>query len=102
MKTSSAAASLVAICVMFSVNLAVADGVIHQVPADGSWVRFDVTGAGVRPNGDVTTTLKGAMTIKSVGSEQLDGADCRWIEMKTEIEAQSERGPRGRQTDTIK
>ncbi len=64
----------------------VADGLIQQLPTDGSWVRFDVTGEGRSPAGEVGVTLKGTLTLRSVGRETVDGTECRWIETETKIE----------------
>src|SRR5690348_16818153 len=65
---------------------AVADGSIQQLPTDGSWVPFEVTGEGRNPAGEIGVTLKGTLTLKSVGREMLDGAECRWIETESKIE----------------
>ncbi|MBI3866319.1 MAG: hypothetical protein HY290_30940 [Planctomycetia bacterium] len=74
-----------------------ADGLIHQLPADGSWVQFDMTGEGVRPNGQVSVKIKGTVTVKSVGREPVDGADCRWIELEMVMEGERGGGqPEGR------
>ena len=67
---------------------AVADGLIQKLPTDGNWVRFDMTGEGRSPSGDVGVTLKGTLTLRSVGRETVDGAECRWIEIETSIEFQ--------------
>src|SRR6516165_9575988 len=65
---------------------AVADGLIQQLPSDGSWVRYDVTGEGRSPTGEVGVTHQGTLTLKSVGRETVDGTECRWIETETKIE----------------
>lgn len=81
---------------------ALADGLIHQVPVDGSWVQFEVTGAGLKPNGDVSTKITGTVTVKSVGSEEVEGAACRWIELETELAAEADRGAKGKQSEVFK
>jgi hypothetical protein len=78
-----------------------ADGMIHDLPADGSWVRFDVIGEGQKPGGEVAVSLKGTLTLKSVGREQAEGIDCRWIEFEMALAFQ--RGDRnGEQTELFK
>lgn len=101
MKTVCGTILLAALTFVASVSVAVADGMIHELPADGSWVRFDVTGEGQKPGGEVAISLKGSLTLKSVGREQVDGIDCRWIEFETTLEFQ--RGDRkGEQTEIFK
>jgi hypothetical protein len=89
MKTVSGAVLLAALACVANVTVAVADGMIHKLPADGSWVRFDVTGEGQKPGGEVAVSLKGTLTLKSVGREQVDGIECRWIEFEMTLEIQS-------------
>ncbi|QDT46378.1 hypothetical protein Pan258_03970 [Symmachiella dynata] len=64
-------------------STAQAEGLIHQLPKDGVWVRFDLEGKGTEPNG-VAVTLSGTITISSVGTTEVDGEQCRWIEISTE------------------
>ena len=88
MKPFSITALTIAVALVLHAPLAVADGLIQQLPMDGSWVRFDLTGEGRSPSGDVGVTLKGTMTLRSVGREMVDGAECRWVETETSIEFQ--------------
>jgi hypothetical protein len=84
MKTVTAFLAIAAILV--SVAPAIADGIISQLPPDGSWVQYDVTGEALEPSGNVSVTLKGTFKLSSVGREMLDGNPCRWIEIETAIE----------------
>ena len=56
------------------------DGLIYQLPPDGSSVRYDIELI-ITSNGQ-ENTLKGSLTISSVGATTVDGAKCRWIEFK--------------------
>jgi hypothetical protein len=101
MKSLCGTVLLAAVAFVANVTLAVADGMIHELPADGSWVRFDVTGEGQKPGGEVAVSLKGTLTLKSVGREQVEGIECRWIEFETTMQFQ--RGDRkGEQTELFK
>ena len=56
-----------------------ADGLLYQLPKDGSWVAFDFqTTSGMK------LSLQGALYMASVG-QTTEGDDlCRWIELKWE------------------
>jgi len=62
-------------------HTALAGGLIEQLPADGSWVRFDMIpsdshfGSKPAPEPEV-------LTVSSVGVVTVDGEKCRWIELK--------------------
>ena len=58
-----------------------ADGLIYQLPADGTSVRYD-TEVTFTNNGQ-ERMLKGSLTISSVGLATVDNEKCRWIEFKT-------------------
>jgi hypothetical protein len=67
-----------------------ADGLIYQLPADGTSVRYET---------EVTSTnngrermLQGSLTISSVGEATVDNEKCRWIEFK--VVTKAERGDR--------
>ena len=57
-----------------------ADGLIYQLPKDGTGVTYqmeiDQTVRGRQSN------TKGTLSIRSVGKATVDGEDCRWIECK--------------------
>ncbi|MCA9109229.1 MAG: hypothetical protein R3B91_00595 [Planctomycetaceae bacterium] len=74
-----------------AVNHVQAQGLIWNLPPDGSWVRYEGTYSQLvrRPNsteGDLTLEWTRHLTIKSVGTsdETIDGevVPCRWIEIK--------------------
>jgi hypothetical protein len=77
---------------LFAVTVAVAavfpsctfaDGFLYQLPKDGAWVRFEEEGKGSRPDG-TGVTVSGKLTISSVGTVDIDGKRCRWIEIATD------------------
>lgn len=78
-----------------------ADGIIGQLPPDGSWAQFDVAGEGLDANGKASVTLKGTLKLSSVGREMRDGEACRWIEIETAIEFKSG-DKQGEQAETLK
>ena len=55
-----------------------ADGLIYQLPADGSQIRYDMEIA----IGAQNVNLKGSVTVSSVGKATENGENCRWIEIK--------------------
>ncbi|MBI3410778.1 MAG: hypothetical protein HY040_20775 [Planctomycetes bacterium] len=57
-----------------------ADGLVHQLPADGSFARFDLE-LKVNSQG-IEKTAKGSMVMASVGQLDVDGKKSRWIEFK--------------------
>ena len=75
------------------------DGLIYQLPPDGSWVKFTGYGrhygyeripppkaAGKDEAADMPNEQYsgGALILESVGTAEVDGEKCRWIEFKTE------------------
>lgn len=62
------------------------DGMVFQLPEDGHWVRFDIaeTGSGPHEDGGQSVTMKGTLTISSVGATDVQGERCRWIEIVLE------------------
>ena len=80
---------------------ACADGLIHRLPPDGSWVQFDVAGEGRGPNGEVRVAMRGTLTVRSVGQDSADGKVCRWIEIETTIEGERN-GQKQQETETWK
>jgi len=78
-----------------------AQGLIWNLPKDGTWVRYEGTYKQVefRPNsteGDVALDWIQHLTIKSVGSETVERngrmVPCRWIELKVVTGKPSEAG----------
>lgn len=60
-----------------------ADGIIHNLPQDGSWVEYFVEGKETDANDpkDVKGGT-GKLKISSVGTEAVDGEPCRWLEIQ--------------------
>jgi hypothetical protein len=57
-----------------------ADGLIYQLPPDGTSVRYDTDVTFV--NNGQEQMRKGTLTISSVGQTTVDNEKCRWIEFK--------------------
>src|SRR5262245_18466861 len=77
-------ATVTGVCVLFP-GIAGADGLLYQLPEDGSWVRFELQYTfklhGMEKPGQGTGTL----TMASVG-KVVEGAEpCRWIEFKVQL-----------------
>jgi hypothetical protein len=73
--------AFVVLCVLIP-SAVLADGLIYQLPADGTWARFDFDGTG-GPDGKVVL-LTASVTLSSVGTAEVDGEPCRWIEIAME------------------
>ena len=56
------------------------DGLVYKLPADGSWVQFDLKATAGGEN--QTRDFKGTLRVSSVGSSEEDGTKCRWVEIK--------------------
>lgn len=77
----------IAICAMMvlaEANLARADGMIQSLPADGSWVRFNLRATNEN-QGAAKEVFVGTLTVKSVGCVQVNGVACRWFEFDWEL-----------------
>jgi hypothetical protein len=57
-----------------------ADGLLYQLPEDGSWVRYDMTME--FRDGPVQKTT-GSLTMMITGTVMENGKKCRWIEFKS-------------------
>src|SRR5262245_36230337 len=62
-------------------QLAHADGLIYQLPKDGTGVTFDVETKQTFEGREVTKT--GKFSMRSVGQVTVDGEPCRWIECRS-------------------
>lgn len=60
-----------------------ADGLVHRLPADGTWARYAHTSKLVLGGKELET--KGKITIASVGRAKADGEECRWLEFVIEV-----------------
>lgn len=61
-------------------TVARADGLLYQLPPDGSWATFDMT-LTFNPDTDNERKLKGWSKMSSVGTATENGEPCRWIEI---------------------
>jgi len=61
--------------------IAVADGIIHTLPKDRTWVQYKMSGSETSRNGKVEK-FRGTVTVSSVGTETIDGVKHRWIEFR--------------------
>ena len=82
MRSISLSGLLAVSCLMLSAltQTVRADGLIYQLPADGTSVRCDTEVTFV--NNGQERMLKGSLTISSVGQATVDNEKCRWIEFK--------------------
>src|SRR5438034_979565 len=70
-----------------------ADGLLQQLPEEGSWVRFDIeTQHFDRKTGALRESPKesGSLTISSVGKATVGVEACRYIEWKTVLKIESQ------------
>src|SRR5689334_5145591 len=78
-------------------KVAWADGLIYQLPPDGSWAQFSVKtvatceyelpdGLKLQSGVDLATKVESEsrLTLGSVGQENIEGQECRWIEVAIE------------------
>jgi len=82
--TFTAAIVAAALATVLAVNPVRADGLLFQLPADGTWARFDMEMAGSDPSGG-EVKMSGVLTMSSVGKDESGGEPCRWIEIKMEM-----------------
>ncbi len=80
---------LITVVLALSTGSAWADGLLYQLPEDGSWVLFDAMVTMTRENdrGVETQNVKEESSLKmsSVGTSMEDGIPCRWIEFNLTI-----------------
>ncbi|MCE9524929.1 MAG: hypothetical protein K8R36_02610 [Planctomycetales bacterium] len=68
-----------------SAGFARADGLIFQLPPDGTWAKYAVTIEGeVKPEAAPKIAMTGTLSISSVGEITRSQQKCRWIELKFE------------------
>ncbi|MBS0264796.1 MAG: hypothetical protein JSS02_22870 [Planctomycetes bacterium] len=60
---------------------ACADGLIYQLPAQNVQARYKLELL-ASANGEQQPARKGSLTIATVGSSEINGEKCRWIEIK--------------------
>ncbi|MFT7640324.1 MAG: hypothetical protein ACI9G1_002065 [Pirellulaceae bacterium] len=65
---------------VLSSSLAWADGLIYQLPADGTSAHYELSATSTR--GETVHEMTGTLQLSSVGSSIENGVKCRWIEIK--------------------
>lgn len=65
-----------------SVSTAYADGLIFQLPKDGTWVQFNTDGSEIDGRDGDKEEFGGTITVSSVGTKTVKGEKCRWIEIR--------------------
>lgn len=73
------------ISLMLTAGSAFADGLIYQLPKDGTFVLYDLDFK--LTAGDQNIEAKGAFRVSSVGTVTENDKKCRWIEVKMTINA---------------
>src|SRR5262245_12546429 len=77
-------ATVIGACVLCP-GVARADGLLYQLPEDGSWVRFDIQYTFKVDGMDKAGKGTGTMTMASVGKATEGTEACRWIEFKVQL-----------------
>lgn len=73
--------SCFALFVLFATAAPVhAGGLIHTLPADGSWVKYNMS---MKNEGMVSIEGKGSLTIRLVGTVTENGEKYRWVELES-------------------
>jgi hypothetical protein len=65
-------------------GLARADGLLYQLPKDGTWATYDVNVSAKGPN-DMNMEMKGTLRLASVGQATEKDRPCRWIEIQFDM-----------------
>ena len=74
----------------FGATAAFADGLLYQLPKDGTWVKYDLVA--VDKQGSQTMLGKGTIRMASVGQVTVEGQPCRWIEVAFRMSIETPRG----------
>ena len=70
---------------VLSAGIARADGLLYQLPEDGTWVRFEAQYTFKVDGMEKPGQGSGTMTMASVGKAVEDSEPCRWIEFKVQL-----------------
>ncbi len=100
-KNTTVCCLTIAALVLLLTSVSRGDGLIYQLPPDGTWVKLAGCGrhwgheripppeavgkddeVAAMPNEEYS---RGAVILQSVGAVEIDGEKCRWIELKTDI-----------------
>jgi hypothetical protein len=79
-----AAIAAITFATMLAAGRARADGLLYQLPQDGSWAKYDLEITGTDPGGG-EMKMSGSLTMSSVGKADASGEPCRWIEIKMQM-----------------
>lgn len=71
----------IALCTV-GASAAIGDGLIHRLPPDGAWARFELEWVGPSPASLLVVLRTGELTVSSVGQTVVAGEQCRWIEIR--------------------
>ncbi len=66
-----------------------AEGLLYRLPKDGAWAEYKIESKETNPDGS-EVTLTGTLKLSSVGTAQVDGKACRWIELETNAKRNKE------------
>ncbi|MBI3862527.1 MAG: tetratricopeptide repeat protein [Planctomycetia bacterium] len=75
-----------------AVHPARGDGMVYRLPADGTFVKYDLD-AKIRFVEGQEIPIAGSLTMSSVGEATVDGEACRWIEFRTVIKIGGQEKP---------
>lgn len=59
-----------------------ADGLVRQLPEDGTWAEYELQAS---LNNQAAPVAAGTLRVSSVGRANVDGAWCRWIEFQFRV-----------------
>src|SRR5262249_60826735 len=63
-----------------------ADGLVHKLPPNGAWAKFDLEWLGPSPAAELMVLRRGTLTISSVGRAVVDDEQGRWIEIRHAVD----------------
>jgi hypothetical protein len=72
--------------VVFGLPQVKADGLVHKLPPNGAWAKFDLEWLGPSPAAELMVLRRGTLTISSVGRAVVDDEQCRWIEIRHAVD----------------
>ena len=75
---------VVVIVLVLTAGVARGEGLLYQLPKDGTWARYECTTTA--ESGGATVTVPGSVWIASVGQVTVNDETCRWIEVRIKKE----------------
>ena len=85
---SAARQVLLVLTIWIAARIAFGDGLLYQLPKDGTWAKYDVVMKTPIDGRDVSVTQKWQLSF--VGKESDGDKPCRWIEFQIETRIESE------------